>query len=201
MGNIRYTSSGESHGKALTGMIEGIPAGLSLTSDDIDRDLKRRQKGYGRGGRMKIESDRAEILSGVRWGKTLGSPISLLIENRDWKNWTEGMSVYEQDENSIGPVTRARHGHADLNGAIKYNQKDIRNILERSSARETAMRVAIGATVNRFLSEFCINIGSYIIEIGNQGTEISGPDTDVRDFLKSFKVAEGSPVRFPYEQA
>ena len=201
MGNIRYTSSGESHGKALTGIIEGIPAGLSLTSDDIDRDLKRRQKGYGRGGRMKIESDRAEILSGVRWGKTLGSPISLLIENRDWKNWTEGMSVYEQYENSIGPVTRARPGHADLNGAIKYNQKDIRNILERSSARETAMRVAIGATVKRFLSEFGIKIGSYIIEIGDQGTGLSGPDKDGRDFLKSFKVAEGSPVRCPDEKA
>ena len=142
---LRYITAGESHGKALTGIIEGIPSGLSLYSDDIDRDLLRRQGGYGRGGRMKIESDHAEILSGVRWGKTIGSPITLLIENRDFKNWAEGMSSDASAEGSIPAVTRPRPGHADLTGALKYDHRDVRNILERSSARETAMRVALGA--------------------------------------------------------
>ncbi|NTU43600.1 MAG: chorismate synthase, partial [Nitrospirales bacterium] len=153
MKGLRFLTAGESHGKGLTGIVEGIPAGLSLSAEDIDRDLARRQLGYGRGGRMKIEKDRAEILSGVRWGKTMGSPISLFIENRDWKNWQEGMSAESDHTGSIAAVTRPRPGHADLAGALKYNQPDVRNILERSSARETAMRVAVGALAKRFLSE------------------------------------------------
>src|SRR5512134_34069 len=116
---IRFFTLGESHGKALTGIIEGVPAGFALSPKDIDRDLKRRQGGHGRGGRMTIESDRAEIMSGVRWGKTLGSPIAVSIENKDWKNWLAGMSALEENRGSIPPVTRPRPGHADLAGALK----------------------------------------------------------------------------------
>ena len=161
-------TAGESHGKALLGFLEGIPAGLPISSEDIDRDLKRRQGGYGRGGRMKIESDHAEILSGVRWGKTMGSPLSLLVENRDFANWREGMSSDSIHEGSIPPVVKPRPGHADLAGAMKYSQHDIRNILERSSARETAMRVALGGVAKKFLSEFDVQIGSFVIRIGSR---------------------------------
>ena len=166
MTTLRYITAGESHGKALTGILEGIPSGLLLSSEDIDRDLKRRQGGYGRGGRMKIESDHAEIISGVRWGKTIGSPVTVLIENRDFKNWSEGMSSDPAFEGSIPPVTKPRPGHADLTGAIKYDHHDVRNILERSSARETAMRVALGAIAKKFLSVFNISIGSFVVRIG-----------------------------------
>lgn len=194
--SIRFLTAGESHGRTLAGILEGIPAGLSLSSRDIDRELKRRQTGYGRGGRMKIESDRAEILSGVRWGKTLGSPITLLVENRDWPNWQKGMSPKGQDKDSIAPVTRPRPGHADLAGALKYNEHDIRNILERSSARETAMRVALGAIAKRFLKEFDIIIGSYVTGIGTASFEPDGrgPETG---YLLLFEKAEASPVRCP----
>lgn len=136
MGRLRFFTAGESHGPALMGIIEGIPANLTVSPEEIDRDLKRRQGGFGRGGRMKIESDRGEILSGIRWGKTIGSPLTILIENRDFRNWKEAMSVNAGDKGSIPPVTRPRPGHADLAGALKYNQHDIRNILERSSARD-----------------------------------------------------------------
>src|SRR5208283_6202520 len=152
MNVLRFLTAGESHGKALTGIIEKIPSGLALSVQDIDGELRRRQLGYGRGGRMKIEQDHAQILSGVRWGKTLGSPIALLIENMDWKNWQEGMSAEGIHEGSIAPVTRPRPGHADLGGALKYHHKDIRNVLERSSARETAMKVALGAIAKKFLA-------------------------------------------------
>jgi len=163
---LRFLTAGESHGKALTGIIEGIPAGLAIGAADIDQELKRRQGGYGRGGRMKIESDRVRILSGVRWGKTLGSPITLLIENKDWENWQKGMSPEAEDEGSLEAVTRPRPGHADLAGALKYAHRDIRNVLERSSARETATRVALGAVARKFLLEFGIRAGSFIEEIG-----------------------------------
>jgi chorismate synthase len=198
MTTLRYITAGESHGKALSGILEGIPSGLLLSSEDIDRDLKRRQGGYGRGGRMKIESDHAEILSGVRWGKTIGSPITLLIENRDFKNWSEGMSPDPAFEDSIPPVTKPRPGHADLTGAIKYDHHDVRNILERSSARETAMRVALGAIAKKFLSVFKINIGSFVVRIG----KVEMQDTvygiqDAKNLLSSFEKAERSPVRCP----
>jgi chorismate synthase len=196
MPGMRFLSSGESHGRALMGIIEGIPSGLSVSSEDIDKDLKRRQGGHGRGGRMKIESDHAEIVSGVRWGKTIGSPVGISIENKDWKNWQEGMSPDARYENSIKPVTRPRPGHADLAGALKYNHKDIRNVLERSSARETAMRVAIGAIAKKFLSEFGISVGSYVIQIGSHRTE-AGRQVNEKDLLKLFQKAEGSPVRCP----
>jgi chorismate synthase len=198
---LRYITAGESHGKALTGIIEGIPSGLSLYSDDIDIDLLRRQGGYGRGGRMKIESDHAGILSGVRWGKTIGSPITLLIENRDFKNWSEGMSSEVSAEGSIPAVTRPRPGHADLTGALKYDHRDVRNILERSSARETAMRVALGAVARKFLSVFGVKIGSYIVQIGNRKAAIDGQKVKEKELLDLFNKAEGSPVRCPDEKA
>ncbi|MCG2721314.1 MAG: chorismate synthase [Thermodesulfovibrionales bacterium] len=199
MSTLRYITAGESHGKALTGILEGIPAGLKISSDDIDGDLKRRQGGYGRGGRMKIESDRAAILSGVRWGKTIGSPIALMIENKDNKNWNEGMLPLADAEGSISAVTRPRPGHADLAGAIKYDQQDIRNILERSSARETAMRVALGAVTKRFLAEFGISVGSFVIQIGSQKTAVKSHEMKEKELLKTFAQAEKSVVRCPDE--
>ena len=144
---LRFLTAGESHGKALTVIIEGVPAGLPLSEDYIAVDLKRRQGGYGRGRRQKIEQDRAEIVSGVRHGPTLGSPIALSIQNRDWANWTEQMSV-EPVESEIEQVTRLRPGHADLAGIVKYDFDDVRNVLERASARETAARVAVGAVAS-----------------------------------------------------
>ncbi|MDH4230484.1 MAG: chorismate synthase [Nitrospirota bacterium] len=201
MQTIRFFTSGESHGKALTGIIEGIPSGFPISSEAIDRELRRRQGGYGRGGRMKIESDHAEILSGVRWGKTLGSPISILIENKDWKNWQEGMSVDAACDGSLKPVTRPRPGHADLAGVLKYNHSDIRNILERSSARETAMRVALGAIAKEILSEFDIRIGSYVIQIGKVQCSEFKVQSSEKDLLQTFEKAEKSPVRCPDEDA
>jgi len=173
MAGIQITTAGESHGKALVGVIAGLPSNLALSAGYIDAELKRRQQGHGRGGRMKIESDGVEILTGVRWGKTLGTPLTLRIENRDWQNWQKGMSADAGDEGSIPPVTRPRPGHADLSGALKYDFKDIRNVLERSSARETAMRVAAGAVCKKFLSEFGVFVGSYVIRIGSVGVRIA----------------------------
>ncbi|HTR44194.1 MAG TPA: chorismate synthase [Thermodesulfovibrionales bacterium] len=194
---MKFMTAGESHGKGLCGIIEGIPANLSLSSQEIDKELKRRQSGFGRGGRMKIESDHAEILSGVRWGKTLGSPITILIENADHKNWLEGMSADAAAQGSIPPVTRPRPGHADLAGAIKYDQRDIRNVLERSSARETAVRVACGAIAKRFLSEFGIGVGSYVTQIGNEHAALGSQPLSGRELLGLFDEAEASPVRCP----
>lgn len=194
---LRFLTSGESHGRGLIALIEGIPAGLSLSVREIDADLKRRQHGHGRGGRMKIEQDCAILISGVRWGKTIGSPISLLIENRDWANWQQGMSADSAHEGSIPPVTRPRPGHADLSGALKYGHTDVRNILERSSARETAARVAAGAVAKRFLSEFGITVGSYVISIGcvTMKDSLSASDTNL------CALADSSPVRCPDHDA
>ena len=164
MGTIRYLTAGESHGQGLVGILEGIPAGLEITEEDIAVDLKRRQMGHGRGGRMKIEQDKAQIFSGVRFGKTLGSPIALILENKDWKNWQTTMSVKDIDE-SIKEVRVPRPGHADLAGAVKYGHRDIRNVLERASARETAIRVALGAIARKFLAEFSIKIVSHVLQI------------------------------------
>ena len=160
--SIRFISAGESHGKFLTCILEGIPAGLKVTSEFINGELKRRQGGYGRGGRMKIESDEIIFGSGIRFGETLGSPITLLIKNRDFENWKDKMSA----EGKIfgEKVTNARPGHADLTGVAKYARDDIRDILERSSARETAMRVAAGAVCKIFLQEFNINISSKVLD-------------------------------------
>ncbi len=203
MSRLRFLTAGESHGRALVGVLEGVPAGFSLSSGDIDVELRRRQGGYGRGGRMKIESDRAEILSGVRWGKTLGSPISILIENKDWRNWAEGMSPDEGHEGSIAPVTRPRPGHADLAGALKYDFRDVRNVLERSSARETAARVAVGAVAKKILAEFGVGVGSYVIQIGGAAMpeSASGACASADDLMRAFEAAERSEVRCPDKKA
>jgi len=211
MSHLRFLTAGESHGEALIGILEGIPSGLSISVEDIDRDLKRRQSGHGRGARMKIESDHAEILSGVRWGKTIGSPITLFIENKDWKNWqdvmsTEFVSLGKKSSGSqdsrIEIVTRPRPGHADLAGAIKYSQYDLRNILERSSARETAMRVGLGALAKKFLLEFRIKVGSYVIQIGKIKVQTSKfkLQSSGKILLSLFEKAERSPVRCPDEE-
>ncbi|NWF76006.1 MAG: chorismate synthase [Nitrospirae bacterium] len=198
MFRLRHITAGESHGKALTGIFEGIPAGLPISSEEIDIELKRRQGGYGRGGRMKIESDHAEILSGVRSGRTLGSPIAILIENKDYKNWQDVMSAEHRAQSiELGKITHPRPGHADLAGVMKYGHDDIRNILERSSARETAMRVAIGAIAKKFLSTFNIKIGSYVIQIGSQKLEVRSQNFSGEEFQNIFKKAEKSPVRCP----
>jgi chorismate synthase len=166
-GAFRFLTAGESHGEGLTAVIEGLPAGLLLTEADIDADLARRQRGYGRGGRMKIERDHAHISSGVRWGVTLGSPLTLNIQNRDWENWKDTMAVGEPPTGAAAKaVTRPRPGHADLAGAMKYGHRDIRNVLERSSARETTARVAVAGVARRLLGEFGITILSHVTEIG-----------------------------------
>ena len=197
MTRLRFLTSGESHGQALLGILEGIPAGVPVSAADIDGQLRRRQQGYGRGGRMKIESDSARIIAGVRWGITLGSPIGIVVDNRDWQNWREGMSPDAADTDSIEPVTRPRPGHADLAGVLKYGQEDIRNILERSSARETAMRVALGAVARKFLSVFDIRVGSYVTGIGGVGIGDRAPIGQRKVLLGMFEKAEGSPVRCP----
>jgi chorismate synthase len=166
-GAFRFLTAGESHGEALTAIIEGLPAGLPLSEADIDADLARRQRGYGRGGRMKIERDHAHISAGVRWGVTLGSPLTLTIQNRDWENWKDTMAVGDPPAGaSAKAVTRPRPGHADLAGAMKYAHRDIRNVLERSSARETTARVAVAGVARRLLREFGITILSHVTEIG-----------------------------------
>jgi chorismate synthase len=196
MTRLRFLTAGESHGRGLVGIIEGIPAGLPLSTEDIDKDLKRRQGGYGRGGRMKIEEDRSQIISGVRWGKTLGSPVSVTIENRDWKNWQHGMSPERSCEGSIAAVTRPRPGHADLAGALKYGHRDVRDVLERSSARETAMRVALGSVARKFLLQLGITVTSCVVQIGRVRLEdsLTPPVAQL-----SAKDIDSSPVRCPHE--
>ncbi len=171
MTSLSFRTAGESHGKALTALLEGIPAGLELdVARDVDPELARRQAGHGRGRRMKIESDRVELLSGVRLGETLGSPISMLVWNRDWENWTTAMA-HEAPEEGVNPKSLRPHylprpGHADLAGALKYDRRDVRDVLERASARETAARVACGAVAKRLLSELEIGVGSHVTSIG-----------------------------------
>ncbi len=162
---IRYLTAGESHGQALVGIVEGLPAGLEISSEYINHQLWRRQQGYGRGGRMKIESDKVEILSGVRFGKTLGSPIALMVRNKDSMNWIQKMAV-EGEGRGIEKITTPRPGHADLVGSLKYGFDDLRNVIDRASARETAMRVACCTIVRKFLETFGIFIGSHVLSIG-----------------------------------
>jgi len=174
---LRYLTAGESHGPALTVIVEGMPSGLPLTETYINRQLARRQKGYGRGGRMKIENDAVCFLSGVRGGLTLGSPVTMYIENKDGDNWKEIMSPGPDADLNQRVVTRPRPGHADLAGAIKYRHQDIRNVLERSSARETAARVAAGSTARKLLAELGIKITGQVVRIGNVVVEDKNPDT------------------------
>jgi chorismate synthase len=189
---LRFTTAGESHGPALVAVLEGIPAGLRLVARDIDEQLGRRQQGYGRGRRMQIEQDCVELLSGVRAGETMGSPIAMIVRNRDWKNWQEIMDPAPRPEDPARKraVTRVRPGHADLTGLLKYDRADARDILERASARETTARVAIGAVCRRFLAEFGVRIGSHVIQLGDVAAR--RPDTLPGDINAT---ADNSPVR------
>lgn len=185
---LRYFTAGETHGKCLTAIIEGIPAGVRISLDKINENLAKRQKGYGRGGRMLIEKDTAEILSGVRGGITLGSPIAIKIENRDWENWSSIMGT--EESNGEKSVEFPRPGHADLSGGMKYNHHDLRNVLERASARETAARVAVGALVRQIIEPFGIEFNSHVVSIGNvcDTADINAPGF--------FERAAESPVGF-----
>jgi len=203
---FRFLTAGESHGKCLTAIIEGVPAGIEINPGDINKQLARRQQGYGRGGRMQIEKDKVIINSGVRHGFTTGAPITLVIENKDWENWTVPMSSEPVDMQNPEirelvnqkKITHVRPGHADLSGALKYNHEDIRNILERSSARETAIRVAVGALAQIILNNFGIEIFSHVNQIGSA-------KVDEKDLPKDFSVlkekAENSDVRCADEKA
>ena len=190
---LRITTAGESHGPALVCTLEGMPAGLPLSADDINADLFRRQQGYGRGRRMQIERDEIEFLSGVRAGETLGSPIAMLIRNKDWKNWVDIMDPAPRDEDADGlrkrAVTRPRPGHADLTGILKYDRDDARDILERASARETTARVAGAAIARVLLKSFGIDIGSHLVHLGG----IDAVPVELPDDLNA--AADASPVR------
>lgn len=204
MGSFRFLTAGKSHGRMLGVTVEGVPAGLSLTADTIAIDLARRQRGYGRGARQAIEQDRADIVSGVRHGRTIGSPILLLVANRDWENWTKVMQVEALDDEAASelaslagdgnkratPVTRVRPGHADLAGALKYGFSDVRNVLERASARETAARVAAGAVARAFLGELGITAWSFTAEVG-------GVAIDPANATRTRDDADASPLRCP----
>ena len=208
MAGFRFLTAGESHGQSLGAILEGVPAGLPLTAAQIASDLARRQRGYGRGARQQIERDRADIVSGVRHGITLGSPILLLVRNRDWENWTRVMQVEPLSEDEAAeltvaaeggdkrstPVTRLRPGHADLAGAIKYDFSDVRNVLERASARETAARVAAGAVARAFLAALGIEVWSFTAEVG-------GVAVDPERSTRTREEAEESPLRCPDPEA
>jgi chorismate synthase len=189
MSSFRFSTAGESHGPGLVALVEGVPAGLELDREDIDRDLARRQLGHGRGGRMKIETDRAMVWGGLRHGRTLGSPISLLIENRDHANWADRMSPWPVDE-PTDEVHLPRPGHADLTGVLKYGHSDVRNVLERASARETAARVAAGAIAKAFLRPIGISIFSHVTRIGS----VSAPE-GLGHEPQHYADVDASPVR------
>lgn len=188
---MRFITAGESHGPELTTIIEGLPAGLPLSAEDINHELARRQGGYGRGGRMKIEKDQVRITSGIRHGKTLGAPVTLVVENKDWKNWTSVMSVEEvtEKEKKIRRVNKPRPGHADLVGGIKYQHDDLRNVLERSSARETTMRVAVGAVAKKLLKELDIQVAGHVAVLG--GIQATIPENlTVAEIQKQSEASE-----------
>jgi len=194
---FRFLTAGESHGPALTAVIEGVPAGLPITAEPINLQLKRRQGGYGRGARQKIESDTAEILSGVRFGRAMGSPITLVVRNRDWANWTVKMSVEPLSEGEAPPaITVPRPGHADYTGMMKYGHDDLRNTLERSSARNTATLVAVGAVARLLLAEFGVSVASHVVNIG--GVKVSADNIDLRQVAA---LSEDSPVRVADKEA
>ncbi|WP_027417491.1 chorismate synthase [Aneurinibacillus terranovensis] len=188
---MRYLTAGESHGPQLTAIIEGVPSNLPLSIEKINEQLLRRMKGHGRGRRMQIEKDEVKIVAGVRHGKTTGAPICLVVENKDWTHWEKIMSVEPiDDEEDKRRVARPRPGHADLNGALKYNQRDMRNILERSSARETAIRVAVGAVARQLLEQFDIVVAGQVLRIGE--VEAKRLQLDLKELIR---VTEESPVR------
>ena len=191
---MRYLTAGESHGPQLTTIIEGLPAGMPLLQEDINEQLSRRQKGHGRGRRMQIEKDTVDITSGVRHGLTLGSPVALVVKNDDWAHWTKIMGAEPMDENAEEvkrKISRPRPGHADLNGALKYGHRDMRNVLERSSARETTVRVAAGAVAKKMLSLLGIEVASHVVEIGGVKSAVSTYES----IQKLQEISEASPVR------
>lgn len=196
---MEYVSAGESHGPALTAIVTGVPAGLSISEKNINSDLARRQGGYGRGGRQKIEKDRVQVLSGVRFGKTLGSPVCLSIKNDDWENWTDRMAVFGDAPADLVREVTPRPGHADLLGVLKNDQTDCRNILERSSARETAIRVAASGIAREFLAEVGVEVYSYVVSIGGAGMIEEDPMRDAADYRPL--AIEMSELRCPDEEA
>ena len=189
MATLRFTTAGESHGPGLVAVVEGLPAGLEVDRGEVDRDLARRQLGHGRGGRMKIESDRATVWGGIRHGRTLGSPVALLIENRDHANWADRMSPWPVEE-EIEEVHLPRPGHADLAGVLKYGFTDVRNVLERASARETAARVAAGALAKAFLRPLGVTVHSQVLQIGTVTAPERAPAGS-----GDFSGVDDSPVR------
>lgn len=198
MQKLKWYTAGESHGQGLVGILEGLPANIEISIEQLNHELHRRQQGHGRGGRMRIERDEARLLSGVRYGKTLGSPISLFIENRDWKHWQSKMAV-EGPARDPNPVGVPRPGHVDLAGAIKYQQSDIRNVLERASARETATRVALGALARQFLAHLGIGIASHVVQMVDVRSRYSLVDFGSGHFVVPLAEinsrADASPVR------
>ncbi|WP_199614952.1 chorismate synthase [Paenibacillus alkalitolerans] len=189
---MRFLTAGETHGPQLTAIVEGMPSNVPVTAENINEQLARRQKGYGRGRRMQIEKDEVQIVGGVRHGKTTGAPVALVVHNKDWKNWTAimGIEPVEDDSEAKRRVNRPRPGHADLNGGLKYNQRDLRNILERSSARETTVRVAVGGLARELLSQFGIRIAGHVLRIGEvEAPPVTMPLEELR------AVTEESPVR------
>ncbi len=193
---LRFFTAGESHGPALTAIVEGFPAGVPVTAEAINADLARRQKGYGRGGRMKIERDEVQLRSGIRFGESLGAPITLVVDNRDWTNWTSKMSPRAEDRDPKYVVSRPRPGHADLTGALKYDRRDVRDILERASARETTMRVAIGGLAKCLLRELGIEVRAWVSEIGGIKAKHEGMSPE-----EIFAKAEVSEVRLADPEA
>jgi len=187
---LRFETAGESHGECLVATLVGLPAGVPVSIEAINRELWRRQQGYGRGGRMKIETDRARVVSGVRHSQTIGSPIAILLENKDWENWNEALPVEDIDgaEDKKKPLTRPRPGHADLAGAIKYNFEDARYILERASARETTARVAVGALAKAFLGELGISVLSHVIAVGGARLERAAPWQEIEALSRREEV-------------
>jgi chorismate synthase len=187
--SLRFTTAGESHGPAVVAVLEGLPAGLELEPRDVDSELARRQLGHGRGGRMKIESDRAVVWGGIRHGRTLGSPIALMVENRDYENWRDRMSPWAVDS-EVEEVHLPRPGHADLAGVLKYGHTDVRNVLERASARETAGRVAVGALAKVFLRVVGVSVHSHVLQIGS----VTAPERESLE-PRDFDGVDDSPVR------
>lgn len=200
---FEYLTAGESHGPRLTAIIKSLPSGLKIEVDNINQQLFRRQQGYGRGGRMEIESDKVIINSGLRHKKTLGTPLSMTVENKDWQNWLKVMAPDKERDEDVEALTNPRPGHADLPGALKYNHRDLRNVLERASARETAARTAVGAVAREFLKEFDVNIYSHVVQIGNiksetwtdlkaRNPERFQTEADIKDY---FAELEQTPLR------
>ena len=196
---IRFLTAGESHGPALIGVIEGIPSGLPLDSDMLREDLSRRKMGYGRGGRMRIETDEVRFLTGVRRGVTIGSPITVILENKDFSHWEEDMAVDPRSGEPERQVLIPRPGHADYAGGIKYGQRDLRNVLERASARETAMRVALGGVARQYLRKLAIDVTSFVLEIG--AVSMKSPHMDIKDFNELRSLVMASEVFCPEVEA